>query len=170
MLNSNFIFLLALAVCSGCQESGPGIPGTAELGTGTDEFFPLGETQAEDLELVSGIQGGHHFEVHTRISDMDVGDPNRPGLRGNPETTFSAFYEDGTQLDLMLPPYRNGYVEQSDGFAYLPVGATLIVDDSNLEELYGQRIRLVVVVVDAEGDSAEDVRWVIAKEAVSDDS
>jgi hypothetical protein len=161
-ISLHYFSMLALFV-GGCMGGG-GDPGPAEveLGTGTVAFETLAAEQ--ELELLAGPQGGHHFIVHARASGIAPGDPTMPGLLGNPATMFQVWSEGGEQLDLRFPPYRLGYVHHADDWQYLPSGRILQVIEDRVVELYGQRVRIAVRVQDAEGRVAVDERWVVAVE------
>jgi len=148
--------ILVLCAAGACgDDGGPPIDagiGEVELGTGVDAFEPL---VSDQLELFAGPQGGHHFIVHARIAGFLPGDPTMPGSVDNPATTFAAFSAD-VQIDLRLPPYRLGYVEQSDGTFDLGAGRILQVDEAVVPDLYGAQVTLTVQVVDPAGTHGED--------------
>ena len=131
-----------------------------ELGTGTVDFEPLAADQ--DLELIAGPQGGHHFIVHARMQGMIPGDPAMPGLIGNPATSFRVFDEGDNQIDVMFPPYKLGYApsESDPGWLVLPSGRILQVEESLALGLYGTRVRIDVRITDATTASGLDERWV----------
>ncbi len=144
-------------------------PGDAdvELGTGTVEFEPLADES--HLVLVAGPQGGHHFVVHARMRGLLPGDPTKPGLVGNPATRFTVTDQDGAALDVGMAPYRLGYEQQGDDYV-LPSGRIIQVQEENVPELYGQRVRIAVEVTDAEDQTASDGRWVVAVHAFEPDA
>lgn len=129
-----------------------------ELGTGTVEFEPLVTDQ--DLELIAGPQGGHHFIVHARMQGMIPGDPSMPGLVGNPATSFRVFDENDDQIDVMFPPYKLGYTEGTDGWFDLPSGRILQINEDDVPGLYGTRVRIDVRVTDVTTASGFDERFV----------
>lgn len=151
------IAALLASACGGATPRDAG-PERVELGTGTVAFEPL--AQEDDLELIAGLQGGHHLIVHARITGMDPGDPEQAGLPENPRTSFAAFGEDGRQLDLELPAYTLGYVAEPDGWYALPSGRILQVREDEVNQVLQQRVRVSVRVVDARGAAATDERWV----------
>jgi len=166
--------VFAIVASIGCGEPGPtpdAGPETAELGTGPVEFETLGDDQ--EITLLAGLQGGYHFVVHARMSNMIPGDPARPGQLGNPLTTFFIFKEDGTQIDIEAPPYRLGYTLESGDTYRLPSGRLLQIDQNLVEqgllsEIYDTRLRLRVEIRDVQGRRAFDEVWVIAKEEIDD--
>jgi hypothetical protein len=139
-----------LASLTGCPGDDPP-PGEVEvvLGTGTTSFEPLAE--GDSLEVVAGVQGGHHFHVHARMRGLSPGDPSMNGQLSNPQTSFSAFTAAGEQLDLMFPPYRLGYVEAGDGDFELPSGRILVIDEEQVQSIYDREVRLTVEIVDDAG-------------------
>jgi hypothetical protein len=145
-----------------CLGGNGGGESDAELGTGTVAYEPLAADQ--ELALIAGPQGGHHFIVHTRVQGMAPGDPSMPGLVANPTTSFQVWSEGGEQLDLQFPPYRLGYREEDDGWQYLPSGRILQVLEERVAGMYGTRVRIAVRVQDARGRVAFDERWVVAVE------
>ncbi len=158
-LRPPFIFaLLALTACPGGGGSPDGGPLTVELGTGTLDWEPV--TAEQDLVLVAGPQGGHHFIVHARAQGLVPGDPAQPGQSGNPHTTFRVFDEDGLQVDLDFPPYVLGYRESTGGWFVLPSGRILQVTESEVPRLYGSRVRITVQVEDVLDATGADERWV----------
>ena len=153
-----FVFaILALAACpgGGSQDAGQL---AVELGTGTLDFEPI--TPEQDLELIAGPQGGHHFIVHARATGLVPGDPSQPGQTGNPQTRFSVFDEDGLQVDLQFPPYVLGYRDDGDGWYVLPSGRILQLVEVEVPRLYGTRVRIGVRVEDVLGATGSDERWV----------
>jgi len=167
------LIVLVTAACSGPPtlpgDAGPdAVPaiGEAELGTGTTDFEPLAANQ--ELVVVAGPQGGHHFIVHARMSRaMLPGDPLRPGLPTNPSTGFRAILEPSgggpeRRLDFDFPPYRLGYEEAGAQWYALPSGRILQIMDDDLPAVYAGRVRIELEVTDSAGTSATDVRRVIA--------
>ena len=153
-----FIFaLLALTACPGGGSQDAGTM-TVELGTGSLDWEPI--TPEQDLVLVAGPQGGHHFIVNARAQGLVPGDPEHPGQTGNPQTQFSVFDEDGLQVDLQFPPYVLGYVVGGGGWYVLPSGRILQVEESAVPQLYGSRVRIGVHVEDVLGAAGSDERWV----------
>jgi len=118
----------------------------------------------EELDIIAGPQGGHHFIVHARIQDLLPGDPSVPGALGNPITTFRAFLGE-EQVDMDYPPYRLGYEDGGDGFFYLASGRLLVLREDTLAGLYDQSVKITVDVVDAQGRTGHDERVITAVEA-----
>jgi hypothetical protein len=161
---------LALAgACGGDDSSDDGPPqeGEAELGTGTTSFEELRDD--DELVLVAGPQGGHHFVVHTRMSGLLPGDPTMPGLIGNPSTSFTVEDEHGERLDLNMAPYRLGYepADEPDGAYVLPSGRILQIQQAVVAATYGTRVKIRVEVTDVRNATASDERWVLAVEDLS---
>lgn len=162
--------LWASAVCAatlaGCggTEAGDAV---VELGTGATEFRALAPDA--ELPLIAGIQGGYHFVVHARAQGVYPGDPQRLDSPDNPTTRFALFLDGGERIDIRATPYRLGYVAAGDGWAALPSGRLLQLDQDRVEaglvpDLYGRRLRVRVEVEDVEGDRASDERWIVAVE------
>jgi hypothetical protein len=138
----------------------PGV--VVELGTGTTEFQPLDEDQA--LILWAGPQGGHHFIVHARMQGLSPGDVTMPGTPDNTRTLFSAYDQNGNQVDLMLPPYALGYEDGGDGWYYLPSGRLLRTDETLVAPLFGNPVLIRVEAWDATGRYGSDQTWITALE------
>ncbi len=151
----------------GAPDAGDGGMGSAqvELGTGAAGFEPL--VAEQPLELVAGPQGGFHFIVHARARGIDPGDPAAPGQPINPRTTFSAFAEDGRQIDRLLPSYHLGYEASAAGAGWyeLSSGRILQIENAEVPDAFGQRVRVVVRVRDAAGHEGQDERWVVPFDA-----
>lgn len=162
------VFSVLALLAFGCgDDGGNNNNGAAEvtLGTGTVDFAPL--TDGEQLEVIAGPQGGHHFFVHARMKGLAPGDPTMPGLLENPATTFSAFREStGDQIDFGFPPYRLGYVDVGGGQFELPSGRILQIQDDVLPSLYGERVRLTVEIRDGRDRTATDEITITAIEQI----
>lgn len=150
---------LTLIVClfsalAGCGDDG-GTPGgiAIEIGTGTVDFEPL--TPEQDLALIAGPQGGHHFILHARARGIIAGDSSRPGLPENPATVFEVWQGD-RQVDPMFPPYRLGYVQADDGWLAMPSGRIVTVIEGDAAGLFDTRVRLRVTVTDAADHTTSD--------------
>jgi hypothetical protein len=139
----------------------------AELGSGVVDWEPLAEDQ--ELELIAGPQGGHHFIVHARIRGILPGDPDRPGLDDNPLTQFEVYDEQMVRIDRMFPPYELGYRADGGDWFALPSGRILQVEEDRVAALYGNRALLRLRVEDKVGNVGTDERWVTAV-AEADDS
>ena len=158
-------FLVAALGAAGCgdEPEDPPAGGEVWLGTGTTEYRELEEE--EELPLIAGPQGGHHFIVHARMSGLLPGDPTMPGLIGNPSTSFTAESEDGERLDLNMAPYRLGYRDAgTEGEYELPSGRILQVQEERVAAMIGTRVLLRVDVTDVRGAVASDERWIVAGE------
>lgn len=144
--------------------SGGGTPtpgASVELGTGPSEFEPLDNEQ--DLPLFPGTQGGAHFFLQAKIAGLSPGE--RSGAREvNPSTWFSIHLENGEDITGLDCEYPRAYVESDGGKYELPYGRAVQIDPAYLETIYGQRVRVMVEVMDAQGRYATDERWVIAVE------
>jgi hypothetical protein len=154
---------LALAAClfgllPGCgDDGGPGGGIAIELGTGTVDFETL--IPEQDLELIAGPQGGHHFILHARARGIIPGDSSRPGLPENPATVFEV-WQDERQVDPMFPPYRLGYIQVDDGWLAMPSGRIITVIEGDAAGLIDARVRLRVTVTDAVGHTASDETYI----------
>lgn len=154
------LVIFVACTTSGCGDDGAGADAaqaSVELGTGTTEFESL--EPGQEVEIIAGEQGGHHFIVHARIRGMLPGDPEMPGSVDNPRTVFRAETEEGERVDAEFPPYRLGYRDAEEETFTLPSGRLLILDpeDESLpDRLYGSRVRLGVRVEDAAGHVATD--------------
>jgi len=152
------ICLGLLVFLSGCPGDTPG-GGIAEVGTGTTSFDALATNQ--ELVLIAGPQGGHHFILHARIAEMAPGDPERPGDPANPSTVFAVVF-DGERVDLPRPALDFGYEDTADGFSTLVSGRIVQVLESQVEAMYGQPVTVAVTVTDADGRRSTDERVIIA--------
>lgn len=152
------IYLGLLVIITGCPDD-PAGGGIAEVGTGTTSFDALATNQ--ELVLIAGPQGGHHFILHARIADLAAGDPERPGQPGNPSTVFAVVFE-GERVDLPRPALEFGYEETGDGFSTLISGRIVQVLEAQVEAMHGQPVTVAVTVTDAEGRRATDERVIIA--------
>jgi hypothetical protein len=135
--------------------------GRVELGIGFGSFEPLDDEQEVPLE--AGAQGLHHFVVNARMWDLEPGDISK-SPEEQPQTRFSAFFEDGRVVDDLDCSFPLFYVPRSDGGdGYdLYSGRLLVVDEELVADVPGQRIRIVVEVVDVEQRYAIDERWINA--------
>lgn len=172
-----FCLILGLSPSSACDCKSPpkadAGPEEIELGTGALNFEPLMDGQG--LLLVAGIQGGFHFVVNARIRGLLSGTPSIPGELGNPQTRFSIFREDGTQIDAMSRPYRLGYRAIENGWFEMPSGRILqidqnLVEDGLLPTLYQEQVRLTVEIRDASGSEASAELWVVPEPDISPDA
>jgi hypothetical protein len=162
---TTFTFLaVTLAASAGCP-GGDDLPdagdlpgGEAELGTGTVTFEPLADEQR--LGLWTGIQGGYHFVVSSRIRMMAPGNPMDPVT--TPSTRFKVFREDGTQIDKQNPAYRIAYDDTGDGWYTMPGGRVAQINNSEYPGIIGTRVRIRLEVRDENGVGATDERWVVA--------
>ena len=157
---------VAASALSGCGEGGAArdarpalFDGPAvELGTGIESYEPLVAEQA--LPFFEGIQGGYHFFLRARIRDLDPGMRGRPGLPGNPATTFSVFDEDGERVDEQPIGFRLGYGESGDGWYELPNERAVFLVMERISAIRDSRARIHVEVVDSEQRSAAAEVWV----------
>ncbi|HKE19699.1 MAG TPA: hypothetical protein VKB80_32705 [Kofleriaceae bacterium] len=134
--------------------------GRIELGTGFMKFEPLVDEQ--ELQVQSGAQGLHHFVVNARMWGLDPGDIGNEGV-DQPQTRFSAFFEDGSVVDDLDCSYPLFYVKEDGGDAYdLYAGRLLVLGEGLLDAIGGKRIRIVAEVVDVEQGYARDERWIVA--------
>jgi hypothetical protein len=142
--------VLALGACGG--DAAPGGVMSVELGTGSTEFQALGE--GDDLGLIAGPQGGHHFIVHARARDLTPGDPLDPSAAGNPHTEFSAFDAAGERIDMRTADYTLGYLLEDDWYV-LPSGRLLVMSEDDLPA-FGDTLTIRVELSDASGDTAAE--------------
>lgn len=134
----------------------------AILGTGTTSFTSL--VAEQELDLLAGTQGGHHFIAHARMRGIDPGDPSMPGLLSNPATQFFVFTESGDRIDARFPPYRIGYRDADDGSLELPSGRILALDETRVAEILNQRVRIRVEISQDDGPMASDEIFVVVHE------
>ncbi len=79
-------------------------------------------------------------------------------------TLFSAFLEDGQQIDIFRCPLRWDYVEQSTtDYLLLVHDVSLIVDETYVPSLPDMRVILRAEVIDAEGRYAMHEETVVAR-------
>jgi hypothetical protein len=142
-------FAMLLGACGTAPDPGGG-PISVELGTGSTEFQALGE--GDDLGLITGPQGGHHFIVNARARDLEPGDPFDPSASGNPHTVFLAFDAAGDRIDLGIADYTLGYVAEDDYYV-LPSGRLLLMSEDALPA-YGDLLSIRVELSDASGEAA----------------
>ncbi len=169
MRHGILIALISLASIPGCGDGGGGKPDSAvapgdawvELGTGAIEFEEL--TPEQDITLVSGPQGGHHFIVTARMHGMQPGDPTMPGTVQNPSTRFSVWNEDGEQIDVDPPPYRLGYQSAGTDVYVLPGGHIIQVREDAVPALADARVKIRVELEDQSGAQVSDERWLVAR-------
>ena len=158
------LIVAATGFSAGCACGGNDGNGkaSATLGTGTTSFESL--VAEQELELLEGTQGGHHFIAHARMTGIEPGDPAMPGLLSNPGTQFYVFTEGGDRIDLRFPPYRIGYRPADDGSLELPSGRILAVDEDRVSEIMNQRVRIRVEIFEEDGAMAADELFVVVKE------
>lgn len=155
-----------LAACSGEDEPPPpsgcwpgpddGAPlGEAELGAGEVAFEALAPDQ--EVVLIHGPQGGYHVNVWPRVRGMVVADD------GSIDTLFSAYVEEGDEVDLFECPHNAAYVADPAGGDYLMTRSNipLIVLNERVPDIDGHSLLLRVEMVDAEGRYARDERRVV---------
>jgi hypothetical protein len=149
----------ALSCFAGGVPDGAEVAGEVEVGFGQTSFASIEPDQ--ELTLYAGIQGGYHFFAHSRIQGLEPGDPQVTTNPGNPHTLFTAYDEDGERVDIHTCGTRIGYIGDTDQ-ADLRSGRLLMIRRQIAEELYGNRVRLVVEVFDSEGRYATHEAWVTA--------
>jgi hypothetical protein len=147
--------LAGLAGAVGCGGGGAGADsgacrqdGEAEIGTGTTAFESV--TAGQELTIVAGPQGGHHFILNARQKGLEPGDPTKPGLAGNPTTRFATYLGD-RQVDIMQPPYRLGYEDTGDGYLTMASGHIIPFQEDALADVDGQTVRIEVEISDVNG-------------------
>ena len=155
-----------------CYAGGGGTPtpgaevdvGTFRTGVG---FAPLQEN--DELLVHAGGQGGNHFFVHARIRGLSPGDRDQP-LETQPASRFTVYREDGTDITVVPCVYPIAYEMNEDGDWVLPYPPLFLIQGGQVPGIYGQRVRIKVEVLDAEGRYATDEEWVIAVPAESPDA
>jgi hypothetical protein len=138
--------VLALAGCASQGAPAPGAP-ALELGTGTWRFEPV--TDGQTIPLVHGAQGGWHFWVAVRASDVDADAGSltveiEPADESAPATSATV----GIRFD---PPDAEG------GRNYL--GWPEILSDPACA--VGRTFRVRATVTFPNGTHASDERWVV---------
>jgi hypothetical protein len=122
-------------------------------------YAPLQEN--DELTVYAGGQGGHHFFLHARIRGMSPGDRDEP-LETQPATWFTAYREDGTDINVLPCVYPLAYEKNEDGDWVLPYSPLSLIAGGQVPGIYGKRVRIKVEVMDGEGRYATDEQWVIA--------
>ncbi len=138
--------------------SGGGTPTegiSIELGTGESGFESL--TDADEIEITAGLQGGYHFIGHARAEGIMPGAQALPPEQ-NPVTHFRLFRADGVELTGSECSYPRAYVDSDEGGYELPYGQLLVISRSEGMALIGEQVRITVEVLDGEGNYASDER------------
>ncbi len=167
-MSCRHVFVLAAAValtaCGSTEaqpDAGPCWPeefsspgGQVQLGHVSGEFTTL--TEGQNLQIETGPQGGFHFTLSARITDMDPGDPNDSLAGRNPRTRFTLFEEDGTVIsEGQNCPTRLVYLKEN-GHTQLKFGLPILFPTSRVHEYYETTVRIQVEVIDSDGKYASD--------------
>ena len=125
----------------------PGVELT--MGFGLDTFEPAVEEQT--LQLIVGDQGGAHVELNSRMRGLQPGDPD-DGLKPAPHTLFTIENDAGervTALDCTFPlPYR----DIGNGEYELTKGRVVLIRQSYLGHLDGERVLVRMEAQDPSGN------------------
>ncbi len=137
---------------AGVPDAGPPAA-SVEIGTAVDAGGSPFETLAAegDIVLNDGLQGGHHFYLHSRIQGL---------VPNGPTTRFRVYDEGGTRVDFM-GPLQIDY-EAAGGDVYELPNALQVQLDVVTPGAYGDRFRVSVEVTDTDGIQVSDQRWVRA--------
>jgi len=149
-------------------DSGPGDSGTdsgtdsgmaiplLELGQGISGFVSAADGAPVDIYM--GPQGGFHMFTSFRMENLDPGDPSLPvSDPANPEIFVSAMNGNGDLLAAQTLRFYFSPVGGEPG-VYELVGLTVVLDICCCTVLAGENLTVSVVVTDAAGNSATDMR------------
>ena len=149
-------------VCfSGGLPQGASEGGTVEIGTGDDVYSALQDEQV--LPLILGGQCAYHFDIWPRIQGLNRGDLEVNAGPENPSTLMSVYDEEGVRLDSTSCGFRVHYPEEVDGFYDLGHARLLRLSRTVGQRLDGERVRIVVEVLDPDGRYARDDVWIVAE-------
>lgn len=114
-----------------------------ELGTGLNEFEAISTSEAPELELVYGPQGGWHVDVTVRLYDLNV---DRLVL------VYRAFPAGSTNMislpiEIILAERR--LTPEGDHFLRLGDGVRFDIQDPS--EVVGEQVDLVVTATEEDG-------------------
>lgn len=147
--------------CDGIDLSEEG--GEVAIGTGYDAF----EALADDIQIISGPQGGFHLNLNARVQGLDLGNPDDLLDPQNPSTVFGIYTAgDRERLDIDTCPVRVGYRAEGD-HGVLPRGVSVVFDVEDGEELvplFDGPVLVRVEVVDVRGRYTEDERPIVVRE------
>lgn len=126
--------------------------GTIQLGADEGMFVPM----SDELRVVYGPQGGFHMPVHARATSIVPGNPADVFDPSNPRTRFHASFDDtGERITLSECGVRLAY-EPATGAEYeMQYGHAVLFDVLLGEcEVFDQRVRITLEVIDAAGSYA----------------
>lgn len=119
----------------------------------------------QELPLEYGTQDGYNLVAHVRMSGLAPGNPANLFDPVNPRTRIRAFFDESNVAlnEYAYCPFRNAYVPSATG-DYELIGAVPIIFETcwRSQNLFGQRIRIELEVVDDTGTYATDVKIVTA--------
>ena len=148
----------ALECYSGGMPPSAEARGSIELGWGTDDFRPIEPDQT--LTLQPGLASPHYFEIHTRITDLEPGNPDAHDDPSNPHTLVSVFDEDGQRVDVHACGSRRAYQPDGESSDALVSWRNVTVATDFIDQADGARARIVAEILDANGGYAENEVWV----------
>ncbi len=155
------VLALWLAVALTACTSAPPPDPDALLGQGEYEWEDLSD--ADEVFVIQGPQGGFHILASVRTKGIEAGNPDDLLDPSNPETNFSVV---SAGVDLILTgQYLQGIAqapEDADPWTHEMVGRFAILDIDNDDVLDGVEITLSVSVVDADGIEVRDSRTLTA--------
>lgn len=135
--------------------------GVAEIGHGSESFEPLDER----LPVYRGIQGGYHTFLNARVEGLFPGRFNEKADDPTgtlPQTLFTVYAEDGTQVSADTCAQRKSYVENDDQTLTLQAARRVVLDREFIadavERTTDTKVRVVMNVLDCEGVYAHDER------------
>jgi hypothetical protein len=158
------------AICfSGGVPSGAGVVGEVEIGLEPD-FEPIEQDQEVPLVVPRG-QGNAMFLIHPRIRGLHPGDPTSNSSPDNPRTLLSVWNEDGERIDTRTCGFPLSYRHELIGDDGVTVEghdlghARALMLPNTIDEpaIDGERVRLMVEVLDSRGRYAAADVWVIAR-------
>lgn len=123
--------------------------GYVTSGPGGNSTVPL--ESGSLLALEAGPQGGFHLRFDVQVSGIITGDPTNIRDSQNPRTRLSAYSTEGTDLDGITCPTRLAYAPAPSGDLILPRPYTLVIDEYQLDAVYGHNIVVAAEVLDADG-------------------
>jgi hypothetical protein len=168
--------------CPANAEPGPCWPvaGTVPGGSIKLGAYQPFTAMPDEVELEYGPQGGFHVPANALISAMPPGDPSCLFDPQNPRTRFRGFYVEDVPAAPATPVFKageemNGTISCPIRIAYRPsatpdtfelVGKTGVLFAVGIDEydlIFGQKIRIEVEVIGANGEYARDEKIVIPR-------
>lgn len=134
----------------------------------------------DEVELEYGPQGGFHIPVNALITGIPPGTPSCLFDPQNPRTRFRGYYVEDVPKPPETPAYHAGeemngaiscpiriaYRESGTPGTFELVGKTGVLFAVGIDEykyIFGQKIRVEVEVIGANGEYARDEKIVIAR-------